>query len=95
MTAKAKSTAAHPLADTLKRAETTKRLGLLQRLFPKVKVFAISGGSQLTHIDFLPIAKKLGALEIFAKPLDRALFLAKVREHLDTPSEPPGQTKTA
>lgn len=36
---------------------------------PDCKIIAMSGGSQLTAMDFLPIAEKFGAAKIFHKPI--------------------------
>ena len=42
----------------------------IREIYPDCKIIAMSGGSQLTAMDFLPIAKKFGATEIFHKPID-------------------------
>ncbi|MES2572490.1 MAG: response regulator [Verrucomicrobiota bacterium] len=40
----------------------------LKRTFPEIPVIAISGGAKLRIGNFLPIAKKLGAVRTLAKP---------------------------
>ena len=47
-----------------------------------VRIIAISGGMRGSTMDFLPIAKILGAARVFHKPLDRKAFLAATRELL-------------
>lgn len=43
-------------------------LGDLRRDHPQARILAISGGGQLTRLDFLLHAKTFGADEILAKP---------------------------
>ena len=50
--------------------------------FPKAKVIAISGGGNIAGVDFLKLAKNLGALKTFQKPFKRVEFLAAVEELL-------------
>jgi len=52
----------------------------LREAFPDCKIIAISGGSELTSMDFLPIAKKFGAAKIFQKPLDFSELVESVKE---------------
>ncbi len=52
----------------------------IRKDFPDVKVIAMSGGSQLTVMDFLPIAEKFGAARIFHKPLDFTAMVDAVKE---------------
>src|SRR5687767_5921761 len=40
----------------------------LRRAFPKIRVIAMSGGIELTKLNLLPIAQKLGAVSTLAKP---------------------------
>ena len=42
----------------------------LLRLNPNAKVIAISGGGRLRNIDFLQMARRVGACETLAKPFD-------------------------
>ena len=50
--------------------------------FPKVKVIAMSGGGNIGDVDFLKLAKNLGALKTFQKPFKQADILAAVEELL-------------
>lgn len=47
---------------------------------PNCKIIAMSGGSQLTAMDFLPIAEKFGAAKIFHKPIDFRELVEAVEE---------------
>ena len=47
---------------------------------PNVKVIAISGGGRNSPDDYLHLAKKLGALKTFPKPVDRNELLDAVKE---------------
>jgi len=49
---------------------------------PTLPIIAISGGMKGSTMDFLPMAKILGAARVFHKPLDRKAFLAATRELL-------------
>ena len=50
--------------------------------YPEVKIIAISGGGRNIDLDFLPLAKQLGALRTLAKPFDRQKMLDAVQEVL-------------
>jgi len=50
-----------------------------------VKILAISGGGRLVNIDFLQVAKRLGADEILPKPFDATELLSTVRQLLTLP----------
>ena len=50
--------------------------------FPSVKVIAISGGGNVGDVDYLDLAKNLGALKTFKKPFSQAALLAAVAELL-------------
>lgn len=55
-----------------------------------VKILAISGGGRLVNVDFLQVARRLGADEILAKPFDATELLSTVRSllTLSGPAEP-------
>lgn len=50
---------------------------------PTIPVIAVSAGSSRCWIDFLPIARSLGADEILPKPLSPPLLLASVERVLE------------
>ncbi|NJN63969.1 MAG: response regulator [Acidobacteria bacterium] len=54
----------------------------LRALFPAIPIIAISGGGHDGILDFLPVARQLGARRTFRKPTDRAALLEAVREEL-------------
>jgi CheY-like chemotaxis protein len=50
-----------------------------RRLFPQLKIVAMSGGGHGGVLDFLPMARQLGAAHTLAKPFNREQLLATVR----------------
>ena len=54
----------------------------LRSEYPEVKIIAISGGGRDIDLDFLPLAKQLGALRTLKKPFDRQEMLDAVKEVL-------------
>jgi len=54
----------------------------LRRDFPHVKIIAISGGARCGTLDFLPLAKRLGASSTLAKPFEREQLLETVHHVL-------------
>jgi CheY-like chemotaxis protein len=52
----------------------------LQKEFPGVKIFAISGAGLKASGEYLPLAKKIGALRAFAKPIAKEELLAAVMD---------------
>ena len=50
-----------------------------------VKILAISGGGRLVNVDFLQVAKRLGADEILPKPFDATELMSTVRQLLTLP----------
>ena len=60
----------------------------IMRIDPKVPVIAISGGAMLGHLDYLPIARKLGVRRIIDKPFGMSQMLAAISDCLEeTPPE--------
>ncbi len=54
----------------------------LRRMYPDIKIIAISGGSRIGNFDFLAMAEKLGADASFYKPLDNDKLLKTIEECL-------------
>jgi len=52
----------------------------IKRIYPDMKIIAVSGGMRGGSMDFLPIAEYMGATRVFRKPIDRKAFLAAVAE---------------
>jgi DNA-binding response OmpR family regulator len=53
----------------------------LRKLSPDVKIIAVSGGGRrMPGLSILPIAKRLGAIHTFSKPVDRPELLAAIEE---------------
>ena len=52
----------------------------LQREYPDVKIFAISGVGAKKPGEFLPLAKGVGALRTFVKPVDKRELIDAVLE---------------
>jgi DNA-binding response OmpR family regulator len=63
----------------------------LRRLYPQVKIIAISGGGRISPDGYLPGAKLLGADMVFSKPLVQKDFLNAVATLLN---ESEGKTFT-
>jgi DNA-binding response OmpR family regulator len=53
-----------------------------RREFPEVKIIAISGGGRDGVMDFLPVARQLGACRTFNKPAGRQELLTAIDEEL-------------
>jgi len=54
-------------------------ISLIER-FPGVKIFAISGAGLKDSGEYLPLAKQIGALRTFTKPIDKEELLAAVMD---------------
>ena len=54
----------------------------LRREFPAVKIIAISGGGRTGNLNFLEVAKRLGAQRTLQKPFELQEMIAAVRELL-------------
>lgn len=52
----------------------------IRKVYPETKVIAISGGSEVVTGDYLHVAKALGAIKVFQKPLDLEALVAVVEE---------------
>ena len=57
----------------------------LRRINPAVKIIAMSGGGRVTSVDYLQIAKQVGAKQVLAKPFLYEELQAAVNEVLAPP----------
>ncbi len=55
----------------------------LRQQRPNLPIIAISGGGRMNQVDILAIAEKLGANEVFAKPVQPAALCAAVARLLN------------
>ena len=62
----------------------------LRRDFPDVKIIAISGAGALGAMEYLEMARMIGATRTLAKPFGQEELLATVRELLDEQGAPRG-----
>ena len=61
----------------------------LKRTHPNVKIMAMSGGGRTSPQDYLDMAKRLGAVEVIAKPFSIDDFLRSVNLTLSRTQENP------
>jgi CheY-like chemotaxis protein len=54
----------------------------LRKLNPKVKIIAMSGGGRVTSVDYLQIARQIGAKKILVKPFQYEELKAVIDEML-------------
>jgi DNA-binding NtrC family response regulator len=54
----------------------------LQRQDPGIKIIAMSGGGRSTLNDYLPIARRLGAIQTLAKPFSNEELMAAINATL-------------
>ena len=57
----------------------------LRRITPGVKIIAMSGGGRVTSVDYLQIAKQVGAKQVLAKPFLYEELQAAINEVLPPP----------
>jgi CheY-like chemotaxis protein len=55
-----------------------------RRVYPDVKIIAISGGSRHGSFDYLKVARAFGALHVLAKPFTRQEILAAITQVLQS-----------
>lgn len=53
---------------------------ILKREFPTVKIVAISGGGQSGRLEYLEVARKIGADRVLAKPFSKAVLLEALQD---------------
>lgn len=51
----------------------------LRKEFPDIKIFAVSGAGATKAGEYLPLAKSVGALRTFVKPIEKRALLDAVR----------------
>lgn len=61
-------------------------LRALKASHPQLKIVAMSGGSPMVDLDFLPVARALGASDILSKPFTPADLTAAVATALAAPA---------
>ena len=61
------------------RQEGLETIRQLRNLDPQAKIIAMSGGGSEVPGDFLPLARKLGALACLPKPLERGLLMQTIQ----------------
>lgn len=54
----------------------------IRKLYPNIKIVAMSGGGRLDGVDYLEIASALGADRTFHKPFDRVELIAEIKKLL-------------
>jgi len=59
--------------------EGIETVGLIKREHPQTKIIAISGGGRIRNVDFLEMARSLGADEVIAKPFEAEELLSRLR----------------
>ena len=59
--------------------EGIETIGLIKRQYPQMKIIAISGGGRIRNVDFLQMARSLGADEVLPKPFDAEELLSRLR----------------
>jgi len=70
-------------------AEGLETIGALRRLQPNVKIIAMSGGGRIGPIEYLTIARNLGAHRVLAKPFSCQEILDAVESSLADESKQP------
>lgn len=60
----------------------------LRKKHPQLKVMAISGGGRIGSVDYLLIAKFLGAAKVLAKPFSNQELMMTVNDLLSSPTVP-------
>lgn len=65
--------------------EGLETIRILRQEFPAVKIIAISGGGQRGNLDFLAVARQLGALRTLRKPFAMQELRTAVEDVLQTP----------
>ncbi len=73
--------------------EGVETIRILRKVYPAIKIIAISGGGLNSSIGYLDLARTLGAHAVFAKPLQPEKLLAAISKLLQPPeAAPPAKT---
>jgi DNA-binding response OmpR family regulator len=59
--------------------EGIETIGLLRHQYPQIKIIAISGGGRIRNVDFLEMARSLGADDVISKPFEADELLGRLR----------------
>jgi DNA-binding response OmpR family regulator len=59
--------------------EGIETIAMLRHERPEVKIIAISGGGRIRNVDFLEMARSLGADDVISKPFEAEELLSRVR----------------
>ena len=59
--------------------EGIETIGLLRHQYPQMKIIAISGGGRIRNVDFLEMARSLGADDVISKPFEADELLDRLR----------------
>jgi DNA-binding response OmpR family regulator len=69
--------------------EGIETISLLRHQYPRMKIIAISGGGRIRNVDFLEMARSLGADDVISKPFEADELLGRLR---DVMSRDPGNS---
>ena len=71
--------------------EGIETIGLLRHQYPQMKIIAISGGGRIRNVDFLEMARSLGADDVISKPFEADELLGRLRRVAAGNSEGSGE----
>ena len=75
--------------------EGIETIGLLRHQYPQMKIIAISGGGRIRNIDFLEMARSLGADDVISKPFEADEPLGRLRRVASANPESSGELEGA
>ena len=71
--------------------EGIETISLLRHQYPQMKIIAISGGGRIRNVDFLEMARSLGADDVISKPFEADELLGRLRRVAAGNSEGSGE----